>query len=194
VPASPAAAPPLPRLGATFGLAAAALVSGLTEHMLMTSGTSNGHFGVKFTSFGEEFPGKHGLGHGASYMGMNSGYWLGEIHRRHVAMIASLATMLKSVPEGDGTMWDNTLVVYLNDAGNAHHNRNESWPVVLLGGSNIGLELDGRAILYPREGMDGHRHLGALWNTLCHAFGDANDSFGADPSPMAMGPLSELLR
>jgi len=184
---------PIFRMEATFELASAALIAGLTDVVLLTSGTDN-DFGVQFSSLGEGFPGKHALGHGKGYGEHSAAYWMGEITARHAAMIAGLADKLAAVPEGDGTMWDNTLVVFTNDAGNQHHNRNESWPALLLGGKNVPLHLAGRAVLYPTEGKAKHRHFSTLWNTVLHAMGVPRDDFGLDPAPEAAGTLDELMR
>ena len=181
------------KLEAMFELGAAALIAGLTQVLLLVSGTSNAYFSVKFNEIDEALPGKHSLGHGAGFQGKSASHWMGAIHKMHTSLIASLADKLASVPEGDGTMLDHTLIVFTNDAGNQHHNRNESWPVVLLAGSRVPLLADGRCVLYPKQGKARHRHISALWNTISHAMGFPTDSFGADASPEARGVLPELI-
>jgi len=101
------------------------------------------------------------------------------------------------VPEGDGTMLDNTLIVYLSDAASAHHGGFEEWPLVLMGGCNGKLRTDGRYVVYPYHGKPGHRTLNTLYNSILHAAGGPRDDFG-DPDPdldesMSRGTLDEIL-
>ena len=43
------------------------------------------------------------------------------------------AKKLESIPEGNGTMPDNTVIVYLSDGAEGHHSRTWEWPFVMLG-------------------------------------------------------------
>lgn len=184
---------PIHRLEASFELATASLISGMTNVMLLTSSTGSAHFGLQFSSLGDEFPSKHGLGHLEPFMGRDAREWLGELSKMHTSLVATMIQRLEGVPEGDGTMWDNTLVVFTNDGGNEHHNRAESWPIMLLGGKNIPLNLDGRCIMYPKMGNTGHRHFNAVWNTVCHAMGAPTDNFGDEKDPKGLEILPELM-
>lgn len=189
---------PLVRLEAQFDLAAAALATGLTDVVLIASGTSDDGFAVQYTSLGADIPGKHGLGHGSSYLGQPASHWLTEVHHRHSQMIAGLITQLSSIPEGDGTMWDNTLVVYTCDGGESHHAGFNDWASVLISGANVPVQtaVGGRSVVYPRYESANHRQMSNLWNTLCHAMGVPEDDFGDEEAAglrYAAGPLPELL-
>ena len=59
--------------------------------------------------------------------------------------VAKLATALDAVPEGNGTMLDNTLVVWANELGRGDHNLNNV-PVVLIGGAGGAIPRGGRVI------------------------------------------------
>lgn len=184
------------RLDAHFDLAAATLISGLSNVVTIASGVGSQYFSVRFRGLGITI-GKHGIGHGGSDNGRSADELGTMIRRFHFEMIARLMRRLQAVPEGDGTMLDHTLIVYLSDAAEGHHSRCWEWPMVLLG--NLGGRLrSGRYLEYPGHGARGHRHIGNLYTTLLHAAGDRRDLFG-QPDPLLgrdidqRGPLSELL-
>ena len=184
------------RLDAQFDIAAASLIGGLTNSVTLASGVGNPYFSVKFTGLGIDF-GKHGIGHGGSYKGMSSTELYVKIRTFHFELIARLMKKLQAVPEGDGTMLDNTVIVYLSDAAESHHSRCGQWPFVLLPGKNTGIK-GGQYIDYPHYGVDGHREIGNLYTTLLQVAGEGRDYFGMrDPmlkgAARADGPLSELL-
>lgn len=184
------------RLDAQFDIGAAALIGGLTNVVTLASGAGNPYFGVKFTGLGIDF-GKHGIGHGGSYNGMTWEDMSIKIRAFHFELIARLMTKLNAVPEGDGTMLDNTTIVYLSDAAEGHHSRCWEWPFVMLGDAGGRMQM-GRYIEYPYWGIDGHREIGNLYTTLLHATGDQRNYFGIhDPmlkgKATGDGPLSELM-
>jgi hypothetical protein len=184
------------RLDAQFDLAAAALLGGLTQVVTVASGVGNPFFGVTFSGLGINF-GKHSIGHRGSYDGKDWQELATIIRRFHFELIARLMRKLEAVPEGNGTVLDNTLIVYLSDAAERHHSLCFEWPVVVLG--NLGGRLrSGRYIEYPYWGRPGHREIGNLYTTLLHAVGDRRAYFGIrDPNlegdARGDGPLSELL-
>jgi len=77
-------------------------------------------------------------------------------HRHHATQILDFLQTLDSVPEGNGTMLDNTLVVWMNEMADGTHNQ-DVYPMVLFGGSNIPLRW-GR---YLRFDMNGRVPLGS---------------------------------
>jgi hypothetical protein len=184
------------RLDAQFDLAAAALIGGLTNVVTLASGVGDPYFSVKFGGLGIAV-GKHTIGHGGSYNGMTWDVLSTTIRRFHFELIARMMKKLEAVKEGDGTMLDNTLFVYLSDAAEGHHSRCWEWPFVLVG--HLGGELkSGRYLEYPYWGKKGHREIGNLYTTFLHAVGDRRDYFGLrDPmlkgDAAGKGPLSELL-
>ena len=44
-----------------------------------------------------------------------------------------MAEKLNAIPEGNGTMLDNTLIVYVSDNSDKHHSSATEWPMVVLG-------------------------------------------------------------
>ena len=184
------------RLDAQFDLAAAALIGGLTHSITIASGVGNPYFSVKFTGLGIDI-GKHSIGHGGSFKDMSPGQLKVKIHKFHFQLMADLMKKLEAVPEGDGSMLDNTVIVYLSDAAEAHHSRCGQWPFVLIPGKNTGLR-GGRYLDFPHYMQDGHREIGNLYTTLLHAVGERREYFGVRDAMLkgaarGDGPLEALL-
>lgn len=181
-------------LEAQFENATAALLAGLTNTVLLTSGGGGQQFG-KFPEFG--IPDLHGIGHGGSFNGKTSEECFVELRRFHTKQIAGLCSRLAAVPEGNGTMLDNTLIVYLSDSGEGHHPNLLEWPVVLIGNLGGRLKTAGRYLQLPSYGTAQHRTLANLYTTLLHAAGKPRDSFGvSDPKLKDLdqrGVVQELL-
>jgi hypothetical protein len=105
-----------------------------------------------------------------------------EVRRWFAGELAYLVDRLKEIPEGDGTLFDNTVVVWTSGiaTGNDHGSRN--LPFALLGSAG-GYFRTGRVV---RTGGMAHNH---LLTSLCQAmglddvdhFGDA--SYGRGPVP-----------
>lgn len=184
------------RLEAHFEIAAASLISGLTNVLTIASGAGDPYFSVKFTGLGIDF-GKHAIGHGGGYNGMTSDELSIKIRRFHMEQVAYLADRLQAVTEGDGTMLDNTVIIYLSDAAEGHHSRCWEWPIVVLGNLGNTLKTDGRFLCYPKYGENGHRTVSNFYTTLLHAVGAPRERFGqSDPKLNHLdqdGPLAELL-
>ena len=74
-----------------------------------------------------------------------------------IEQIARVAAKLAAVPERDGTMLDNTLIVYLSDAAEQHHGVCLQWPFVLVGGLGKTLKRTkgGRYLHYTGYERDG---------------------------------------
>ena len=183
------------RLDAQFDLGAAALVCGLTNVLTLSSAAGVRDFDITFKGLGLDID-KHGIGHGGSYQGKTWSDLYNIIRRYHFDLIARLCKKLESVKEGDGTMLDNTLIIYLSDGAEGHHSRCWEWPMVLLG--NLGGKLKtGRYVDYPGYAQKGHRTTANLYTTLLNLAGSKRDTFGmTDPVLKDFdqtGPLTELL-
>jgi hypothetical protein len=57
-----------------------------------------------------------------------------QINRFHVTQLAYLLQRLKSVPEGEGTLLDNCMLVYGSGLSDGNRHNNENLPVVFAGG------------------------------------------------------------
>ena len=183
------------RLDAQFDLGAAALICGLTNVLTLSSAAGIQDFDITFKGLGLNID-KHSIGHGGSFQGKTWAELYNIIRRYHFDLIAGLMRKLEKVPEGNGTMLDNTVIVYLSDGAEGHHSRCWEWPMVVLG--NMGGKLkSGRYIDYPGYGRNGHRTTANMYLTLLHLAGAMRDNFGTpDPNLKDLdqtGPLSELL-
>lgn len=183
------------RLDAQFDLGAAALICGLTNVLTLSSAAGVRDFDITFKGLGLNI-GKHSIGHGGSFQGKKWDELYNIIRRYHFDLIAGLMRKLEKVPEGNGTMLDNTVIVYLSDGAEAHHSRCWEWPMVVIG--NMGGKLKaGRYVDYPGYGHKGHRTTANMYLTLLHLAGVTRDTFGMlDPNLKDIdqtGPLSELL-
>ena len=140
----------------------------------------------------------HSIGHGSSNGAETAQQCRDRIRRFHLELTAGMASRLAAVPEGDGTMLDNTLIVYLSDNSNLHHSTAVEWPILTLGGLGGAWKGGGRYLAWPRYGRQGHRTIGNFLTTVCHAAGQAVEHFGHLDLALSAdldqrGPLSELL-
>ena len=181
-------------LEAQFETGAAALIAGLTNVLHLSSGGGEQNFG-SFPEFG--IPGLHAIGHGGGFGTKTSEDCFTELRQFHCRLIAGLATRLQNMREGNGTMLDNTAIVYLSDSADGHHPTCYQWPVVVLGNLGGRLRTGGRFLDFPAYGNRRHRTLGNFYTALLHAAGRPRDRFGvADPALRDLdqaGPLQELL-
>src|SRR5207237_3602286 len=65
------------------------------------------------------------------------------MNRYYARCIRRLATQLDAVPEGNGTMLDNTLIVWANELGRGDHSQ-ENIPMVLIGKAGGAIPRGGR--------------------------------------------------
>jgi hypothetical protein len=186
------------RLDAHFELAAAAMIGGLTNVATIASGVGFPYFSIVFGGLGIDVQ-KHSIGHALYNLDDRTGWAQSEAIRAfHFQLIARFMRKMQSIPEGDGTMLDNTVIVYLSDGAETHHSRCFEWPFVVLGNARGKLKTNGQCLVLPDYGKPGHRTINTLYNTLLHAANTPrDDDFGApDPNldaAMYRGPLEELL-
>lgn len=183
------------RLDAQFDIGAAALICGLTNVLTLSSAAGVRDFDITFKGLGLNID-KHSIGHGGSYQGKTWADLYDMIRRYHFTLIAGLMRKLEAVREGDGTMLDNTVIVYLSDGAEGHHSRCWEWPMVVIG--NIDNKLrTGRYLDYPGYGQRGHRTTANLYLTLLHLAGSSRESFGMKDAGLKdldqNGPLAEML-
>jgi hypothetical protein len=97
------------------------------------------------------------------------------VNQYYASCVAKLATGLNAVPEGDGTMLDNTLLVWANEFGRGDHSM-QNVPTVLIGRAAGALPAGGRVI---DKGPQVFNRLGCtILNLLGHSapgFGDVPD-------------------
>ncbi len=92
-----------------------------------------------------------------------------QINRFHVTQLAYFLGRLKAIPEGDGTLLDNCMVLYGSGLSDGNRHNNENLPI-LLAGRGGGTIDPGRHVNYPTE------------TPLCNLFLSMLDRVGA-PAP-----------
>jgi hypothetical protein len=96
----------------------------------------------------------------------------------HMAQIAKIVTRLKSVPEGTGTMFDNTTIIYMPETGAGHHGPDTEAPMVIMTGKNSKIDIAGRYIRLPFHSTEGHKTLSNWYTTLLNAYGNPVEHYG----------------
>ena len=111
-------------------------------------------------------------------------------------VINKIVNRLKTVPEGNGTMFDNTTLVYFPENGEAHHSHGTEYPFLILSGKNTKLDLVGRYIRLPNYNQEGHKTLGNFWTTMLNAYGNPIKHFGDFDLSLKIdqsGPIKQFL-
>ena len=112
--------------------------------------------------------------HGASHNDLSDEYE--RISHFHLSQFAHLATRLEAMPEGEGTVLDNTCLVFLSNMWSGWKHDNMKLPVVTAGGLGGTLET-GRSLNYLYAG-DENRKLCSLYLSLMDRMGVVLDRFG----------------
>jgi hypothetical protein len=112
--------------------------------------------------------------HGASHNDLSDGYE--RISRFHLGQMAYLAQKLDSMPEGNGTVLDNSCLMFLSNMWSGFKHDNMKVPVVTVGGLGGTLET-GRSLDYLYAGDD-NRKLCSLYLGIMDRMGVKLDNFG----------------
>lgn len=190
------------RLEAQFEIAAGALIAGITN--VVTISSNSGLQAELGTIDGKQLGleagpiNLHGdVGHGRGYAGKTGLELHALIRKKHMEHLAKFLNKLQAVPEGTGTMLDNTLVVYTSDYGDNHHSNCKQWPFLLVGDLGGRLKTRGRYLNYPYYENKGGRTTANLYTTILRQVGDDRKRFGMpDPKLKHLnqdGPLEELM-
>ena len=111
-------------------LGISSLTSGITN--TLTIGSGRGEIFGAWKGLGISEQG-HGLGHMDQ---PGNPIWI-KIRQYNSRMLVRIMEKLESVPEGSGTMMDNTLIVYTSNNADKQHTNGANWPVMLLGNFEI---------------------------------------------------------
>ena len=175
-----------------------ALVSGLTNVVAFTV-DELGHDYTGIRGIEGEKVNMHDVGHGKSFGGVTAEEIRERARTHHMELVDRIVTRLKAVPEGEGSMFDRTLLLYFPDGGETHHSHGTEYPFVVLAGSKCRLNLGRRYLRLPDYGQPGHATLGNLHTTLLNAHGNAIEHYGALDTGLdrfgldQKGPISALL-
>jgi hypothetical protein len=112
--------------------------------------------------------------HSASHSDTSEGYE--RITRFHLSSFAQLVKRLDEMPEGEGTVLDNSCVMFLSNLWSGTRHDNRRLPVVLAGGMGGALET-GRVLDYYDAG-DQNRKICSLYLSLMDRMGVSLETFG----------------
>ncbi len=163
----------------------ATLKAGITN--TLTIGSGRGEIFGSWKGLGITEAG-HNLGHMKQ---PDNPIWI-KIRQYNCQMLVKLMQELESMPEGDGTMMDNTLIVYTSNNADKQHTNGANWPFILLG------NCAGNIKTGQYTHVEGHRPVNDLYTTLLHAIGAPADRFNMDRSmaskyDSAVGPIESLM-
>lgn len=166
-------------------LGISSLTSGITN--TLTIGSGRGEIFGSWKGLGIAEQG-HNLGHMDQ---PGNPIWI-KIRQYNSRMLVRIMKKLESIPEGSGTMMDNTLIVYTSNNADKQHTSGSNWPVVLLG------NMDGAFKTGCFTQLDGSRPINALYTALLHVAGAPCDRFNmtaqlAKKFDSGNGPLAEVL-
>lgn len=166
-------------------LGIAALTSGITN--TLTIGSGRGEIFGAWKGLGVTMQG-HNLGHIDQ---PDNPIWI-KIRQYNCRMLVRIMEALERVPEGSGTMMDNTLIVYTSNNADKQHTNGANWPVMLLG------NFDGAFKTGCFTQLDGKRPINALYTSLLRAAGRNCERFNMDDKmakkfDSGTGPLKEVL-
>jgi hypothetical protein len=97
---------------------------------------------------------------------------IAKINQFHVSLFAQFLEKLKSTPDGDGSLLDNTVYLYGSGLGNSSIHDHENLPILVAGGAACGMK-GGRHIRYETGTPLANLHL-----TLLDRVGVRVDKFG----------------
>ncbi len=120
----------------------------------------------------------HELGHNGGYSGVSANDIREKVRVGHMEQVATIVDRLKAVPEGGGTMFDNTVVMYFPENGEGHHSHGTEAPFVVLAGDNCKLDMVGQYIRLPFHATEGHKTIGNWYTTLLNAYGNPIPHYG----------------
>ncbi|MGI9445665.1 MAG: DUF1552 domain-containing protein [Rubripirellula sp.] len=170
---------------ALLDLGISAVTSGITN--TLTLGSGRGEIFGSWKGVGVEQQG-HNLGHMTQ---AGNPIWI-KIRQYNSRMLVRIMQALESVPEGNGTMMDNTLIVYTSNNADKQHTNGANWPVMLLG------NCDGAFKTGCFTQLDGKRPINALYTSILRAAGQNVDRFNmseqlAKKFDTDSGPVKELM-
>jgi len=135
--------------------------------------------------------GIHPLGHNEAFGGVPAWKTREQIRISHVNQIKTIVEQLKQVPEGNGTMFDNTMIMYFPENGETHHGVGSESPFLIMAGNNCKLDISGRYIRLPYLGNEGHKTLGNWYTTLLNAHGNPIEHYGDLDAEMSRKKLPQ---
>jgi hypothetical protein len=120
----------------------------------------------------------HELGHDGGYGGVAADAIRKKIDIGHMRQVVTIVEKLKAIPEGRGTMFDTTMIMYFPENGEGHHSHGTEAPFIVVAGDQCRLDMLGRYIRLPFHGTEGHKTIGNWYTTLLNAHGNPIEHYG----------------
>ncbi len=105
---------------------------------------------------------------------------ISKINRFHVEQLAYILDRLKSIPEGDGTLLDHTMIMYGSGISDGNRHNNENLPLLVAGGAGGSIRT-GRHIRYDEE-----TPVCNLFVSMLQNMGIRTDHFGDSTGPLRL--------
>ncbi len=178
-------------------IAVAALACDLTRVVTLQFGGGASHFTYDFLGIGKSH---HGISHGSEGVTatpQQRNQWLVQIETFHAQQFKYLLDKLNGIPEGSGTMLDNSLVIWNHEQQSGDNHSRRDMPYVLAGGLGVfkmgrALDIGGRDSDGGKQGVgrdSGKPHNGLLI-AIANAMGVPTDAFG--DRDFSQGPMAGL--
>lgn len=155
-------------------IAVSALAAGLTNVVTFTADD----LGTVYSGLYEFDVHLHEVGHNKDTKGVPAADVRRKVRTQHVGLINSMVEGLKKTPEGKGTMFDNTIILYFPENGETHHSHGTEVPFLIVAGDNARLNFLGRYVRLPDYNQPGHKTLGNFYTTLLNAYGNPIKHYG----------------
>ncbi len=132
---------------------------------------ADGNSSLRFSKILPNFAdggGHHAISHNAMATNLHA-----QIDQWYSQQLATVLQAMKATPDGNGTLLDHTLVVYLNECSYGWSHSVDNMPVLMFGGKNLTPKLKtGQHIKY------GMRYMNDVWAAVSTAFGVQANTFG----------------
>lgn len=121
----------------------------------------------------------HEIGHNKPLKGMPANEVRSRLRNHHMTLVNKLVDDLKATPEGSGSMFDHTMIMYLPENGEKHHSVGSEVPFLILAGDRVKLNMARRRyIRLPNYNDEGHKTLGNWYTTILNAYGNPIKHYG----------------
>jgi len=182
------------RMQAHCEVAATALITGLTNTVTISSGGASYPMWKGLGAEVDNHALAHQCGNNPNSIGDGPQHKLrAKIRQFNMGLLADLVDRLEAIPEAGGSMMDNTVLVYLSDSAEDHHDSCYEWPILVLGDLGGRLKAGDRFLNVPGYHSSGeHRTVAQFYTALLHAAGAPVEHFGMkDRKLLSMGNKQE---
>lgn len=138
----------------------------------------------------------HDVGHNKETKGVPALDVRKKTQAHHVKLIDTIVQQLKNTPEGKGSMFDNTVILYMPENGETHHSIGTEVPFVIIAGDNARINALGRYVRLPNYNDKGHKTLGNFYTSLLNAHGNPIKHYGDLDVGLKIeqtGPIPQLM-